>query len=117
MPPADDRHAARAAVARWRTLSSQPDVAKPAGRRVLIAASYTANPMAPALGVTLADTEPGRNPPSLRFADHNQIFQLCLQPDAHGADDSASDDVLVLWRIEDVFERDFHAWASATPGA
>ncbi|MDQ2729299.1 MAG: HAD-IIIC family phosphatase, partial [Actinomycetota bacterium] len=42
--------------------------------------------------------------PSITFADYNQVFQVCLQPAAHGAD--RADEVVILWRIEDLFERD-----------
>ncbi len=117
MEPVDARHAARAAVARWRSLSGAHDTAKPPGRSLLVAASFTANPIGPTLGLALAEAEPARNPATLRFADYNQIFQICLQPDAHGADDEGADEVVVMWRIEDVFERDFHAWANGEEGA
>jgi FkbH-like protein len=42
---------------------------------------------------------------------------VCLQPDAHGAGDADADDVVLLWRMEDVFERDFHAWGNGDAGA
>jgi FkbH-like protein len=111
MDPTDDRHAARAAVSRWRQIvRSDPDPSVAAGRSLLIAPSFTANPIEPGLGVALAELEVGRNPPTITFADYNQIFQVCLQPEASGA--AAADDVVVLWRIEDVFERDFHDWGN-----
>jgi len=74
---------------------------------VLVVASYTANPIEPGLGVTLAEAD--THTPTIGFADYNQLFQVCLQPAAHGADEA--DEIIVLWRIEDVFERDFHTWA------
>ena len=117
MESVDARHAARAAVARWRSLSGAHDTAKPPGRSLLVAASFTANPIGPTLGLALTEAEPARNPATLRFADYNQIFQICLQPHAHSADDEAADEVVVMWRIEDVFERDFHAWANGEDGA
>jgi FkbH-like protein len=117
MEPAAARHAARVAVARWRAIAEGRHPERAAGRTLLIAASFTANPIGPSLGVALDEGEPGRNPATIRFADYNQIFQICLQPDAHGAGDTGADEVVLLWRIEDVFERDFHSWANGEEGA
>src|SRR5690606_37408294 len=100
--PSDVRHEARAAGARWGWLSRQaggPD--RRPGRSVLAAASFTAAPIAPGLGLGAADAEPQRNPPTLAFSDYNPLFQVCLQPHAHGAGDADADDVVLLWRIED----------------
>jgi FkbH-like protein len=98
-----------ATLTRWRTLSrALSDGTLPAGPDVLVVASFTAQPIAPALGVGLADAIGAV--PGIRFADYNQLFQVCLDPAAHDADDA--DEIVVLWRIEDVFERDFHAWAN-----
>ena len=118
-PPTDHdglRHAARAAVADWRDLTRAEAVpgATP-GRRVLVAASFTANHIAPGLGTALRAHEPRRDAPTISFADYNQLFQLCLMPDVYGVHEA--DDVVLLWRIEDVFERDFHAWANGESGA
>jgi FkbH-like protein len=110
------RHAARAAVAEWRDLTRTgvaPGTAP--GRRVLVAASFTANHIAPGLGTALHAHEPRRGVPTITFADYNQLFQLCLMPEAYGVHEA--DDVVLLWRIEDVFERDFHAWANGERGA
>ena len=113
MQPGDARHAARTAVAEWRTVSrADADPARQRGRTVLVAASFTANPIEPALGLGLAAAEADRNPPQITFSDYNQIFQVCLRPGQHGASDEATDDVVLLWRIEDVFERDFLAWSN-----
>ncbi len=96
-----------ATVTRWRQLSGAPtpDGVEP-GPAVLVVASFTAQPIAPSLGVGLTDAL--ARVPTITFADYNQIFQVCLAPIAHGAGDA--DEIVVLWRIEDVFERDFHAW-------
>jgi FkbH-like protein len=116
MEPADARHEARAALSRWRELTrAEADPDRAPGRSVVVAASFTANPIGPSLGVRLAAAEPSRNPPAISFSDYNQLFQVCLQPDAYGATDP--DDVIVLWRIEDVFERDFHSWGKGDNGA
>jgi hypothetical protein len=100
----------RAVTTRWRDLSKQFDGM---GRTVLVVSSFTSQPIGPGIGIGLAEAE-GR-PPSIAFADYNQLFQVCLQPDRHVPD--GVDDVIVIWRIEDVFERDFHAWSCSEPGA
>ena len=126
MPPANPRtfptdhdglrHAARAAVAEWRDLTRTEAARGIApGRRVLVAASFTANHLAPGLGTALHAHEPNRGVPTIAFADYNQLFQLCLMPEAYGVHEV--DDVVLLWRIEDVFERDFHGWANGESGA
>jgi len=96
----------RADISRWRAAgrSASTDT----GRSVLVAASFTANAIDPGLGLALLDGD-GRTP-SVVHHDYNQIFQLCLAPDEHVPPDV--DDVVVLWRIEDVFERDFHRWSN-----
>lgn len=114
MEAADARHDARAAVIRWRELTRGIADAPP-GRHVIVAASFTAQPIAPGLGVGLRDAAPGGRVPRIEFADYNQLFQVCLDPVASGA--AEADELVVLWRIEDVFERDFHAWANGEAGA
>jgi FkbH-like protein len=108
------RRDGRAAVARWRDISRSGG--EP-GRRVLVAASCTVNHIAPGLGTGLADVESrvDGTVPVVDFADYNQLFQLCFAPEAYGVGEH--DDVVVVWRIEDVFERDFHAWANGEQGA
>lgn len=116
MEPTDARHEARTAVSRWREFSRAPtDPGRRDRRSLLVASSFTANPIEPGLGTALAALEPARNAPTIAFSDYNQIFQVCLQPDESGASDA--DDVVVLWRIEDVFERDFHAWSNGDADA
>ncbi len=97
---------ARAMITRWRELTQQADPIT--GRRVFVAASFTAQPIAPGLGLAVAEASGAT--PTIEFADYNQIFQVCLQPESFGA--ATADDVVVLWRIEDVFERDFHSWCN-----
>ncbi|MEL6890567.1 MAG: HAD-IIIC family phosphatase [Actinomycetota bacterium] len=87
---------------RWRELGEEPT-----GRSVLLAASFTANPIVPSLGAAIAADE--GDAPVISVADYNQIFQLCLDPAAAGA--VPGGDIVVVWRIEDVFERDLLAWA------
>lgn len=103
----------RADISRWRAATRAARSDDESGRRLLIAASFTANAIDPGLGLGLADGE-GLTP-SVEHHDYNQIFQLCLAPDDHVSPDV--DDVVVLWRIEDVFERDFHRWTNGDDGA
>ena len=82
-------------------------------RSVVIAASWTAQPLELTVreGLRkLADVEA-----VVRFTDANQLFQICLQPEAH--DLGSADEIVVLWRLEDVFERDLLAWAEGADGA
>ena len=75
------------------------------GPAVLVAASFTAQPIEAHLGLGLN----GRLGivPTIQFADYNQLFQLGF--DAAAKLDGI-DELVVLWRIEDVFERDLMAW-------
>lgn len=103
-----------ATVRRWRELSSAPAPAdEGTGPVVLVVASFTAQPLAPSIGVGVVEAL-GRTP-TIRFADYNQVFQVCFDPVSHGADEA--DEIVVVWRIEDVFERDFHAWGCREPEA
>lgn len=101
---------ARAAITGWREINHDR---MPDGPSVLIAASFTAQPIGPRLGVDYFAAT-GRVA-AIRFADYNQLFQVCLDPEAHGAADA--DEIVLAWRIEDVFERDFHAWAEGADDA
>ena len=104
------------AVGRWRQLRRDGiEAAAEPGRRVIVVASFTANPIEPALGVALAEHEPQRAPATIDFADYNQLFQVCADPAGHGV--QPDDDVVLLWRIEDVFERDLLAWAEGSDAA
>ncbi|MFT5978538.1 MAG: FkbH-like protein [Candidatus Azotimanducaceae bacterium] len=79
---------------------------------VAIAASFTAQPIEAGLGTALLDAG---LMPSITFCEANQLFQICLAPADHGV--NAVDDVVVLWRIEDLFESDLHAWSTGDDGA
>src|SRR5688572_23573915 len=107
----DARSVSRSIVARWRDLRSRPADAD--ARSVMIVASYTANPLEAPVGVGLHDRDGAV--PTLGLADYNQVFQVCLDPTGHHVDHV--DDVVILWRIEDVFERDFHAWTNLDDAA
>jgi FkbH-like protein len=76
------------------------------GRRLVVgvAASFTAQPVEPFLGAELLNTV---DHPVIRFAGHNQIHQACLAPaDVFG---DLPDRLVLLWRLEDVFEADLLA--------
>ena len=72
------------------------------GLRVAVAASFTPEPLEPYIGTALLGHGVVR--PSVVFADYNQLHQVCLDPTA--ALGSRPDRLVLLWRIEDVFERD-----------
>lgn len=81
----------------WREhLSSapaEPDIS------IGVAGSFTAEPVEAALGLGLL--EAGWAAPLLRFADYNQLHQLCLDPEATLG--GPVDHIVTLWRVEDVF--------------
>ena len=110
----------RADITRWRSTTREHSaVPEPVGdgrrrsRRILIAPSFTAHPIDPGLGLGLLDRS--GEVASIAHHDYNQIFQLCLDADASAVD--GLDDLVVLWRIEDVFERDFLEWADGDDAA
>ncbi len=102
----------RADITRWRNATRAPG---DGGQRrlILVAASFTANAIDAGLGLGLLDRR--GDVVEIDHHDYNQIFQLCLAPGDHVSDDV--DDVIVLWRIEDVFERDFHRWCDGDADA
>jgi FkbH-like protein len=66
-----------------------------------VAASFTAHPLEPFLGVELLS---GTSDPAIVFADHNQLHQTCLDPTSTFG--VQPDRLVLLWRLEDVFEAD-----------
>jgi FkbH-like protein len=78
----------------------------------VLTTSFTGQQVEPGLGVTLHDRG---IPTEVVLTDVNQIFQVCLQPDIHGV--RPGDDIVILWRIEDLFENDLHEWANNAVGA
>jgi len=67
-----------------------------------VAASFTSEPLEAQLGTALLDS--GFANPAIRFADYNQLHQVCLDPSSMLGGDL--DHLVLLWRIEDVFERE-----------
>jgi len=87
---------------RWLRARKERAPDAPAGISVGVAASFTAEPLEPQLGTALIDA--GYADPEIHFAEYNQLHQVCLDP---GAVAPHLDVLILLWRIEDVFEREF----------
>lgn len=78
----------------------------PGDEHILIAATFTADPLVPYLGSRLVD-DPAR-PPALTVASYNQLIQLCLGWKADYGDRPPTA-IVMLWRIEDFARPDFQA--------
>ncbi len=98
----------RSTIVGWQTLRREHTEHSP---RILVASSFTAQPIAPGLG-TAWHRSSGRVA-TIEFLDYNQLFQLCLDPGRYAAE--TFDEIVIMWRLEDVFERDVHDGAPATP--
>jgi FkbH-like protein len=98
------------ALRRWREYVAAADAAD--ALVVGVAASFTSQSLEPHLGVALIDRALA---PQLRLADFNLIHQSCLDPFGTFGDDVRR--LLVLWRLEDVFERDVVAVFEGDTGA
>ena len=85
---------------RWRSHVASSSAGPPIV--VGIAASFTVNPIEPYLGAALLDV--GLVDPQLLVADFNQVHQVCIDPSA--AFGELPQCLLLLWRLEDVFEAD-----------
>src|SRR3954467_8123424 len=70
---------------------------RPSGLPIGVAASFTAQPLEPFIGVPLLDAgiEAG-----LHFAEYNQIREVCFDPVAALG---PIDRLIILWRIEDMY--------------
>jgi FkbH-like protein len=70
---------------------------RPSGLAIGVAASFTAQPLEPFIGVPLLDAgiEAG-----LHFAEYNQIREVCFDPVAALG---PIDRLIILWRIEDMY--------------
>ena len=100
----------RSTIVGWQTLRREHTEHSP---RILVASSFTAQPIAPGLG-TAWHRSSGRVA-TIEFLDYNQLFQLCLDPGRYAAE--TFDEIVIMWRLEDVFERDVHAWGTGDPDA
>lgn len=68
------------------------------GERVVVAATFTADPIAAYLGMALIDE--GADVPRVEMAPFNQLFQLCYDWRGMFPGDTPSA-IVLLWRIED----------------
>jgi FkbH-like protein len=66
--------------------------------RLGLAATFTAEPLAPLLGAALLAEGFA---PELRVGPYNQLFQVCLDPEPHLG---ACDAIVLLWRMEELLE-------------
>lgn len=78
----------------------------PTNEHVVIAATFTADPIVPYLGTRLVDDD--ARPPVLTVAPYNQLIQLCLGWKADYAERPPSA-IILLWRIEDFARADFRS--------
>ena len=85
----------------------QPDIV------IGVAASFTAEPLEAQLGAALLDA--GFATPDIRFAEYNQLHQACLDPSGTFGD--GLEFLIVVWRIEDVFDREFRAYLAGDDDA
>lgn len=87
--------AAVAAQGSWLKAKSDPN--RSIDLTVGVAASFTAEPIEPYLGLRLLSA--GSNA-AVRFANFNQIHQVCLDPKGTVG---MVDSLIIVWRIEDIF--------------
>ncbi|MEM9200693.1 MAG: HAD-IIIC family phosphatase [Actinomycetota bacterium] len=80
----------------WRT--HRAEITEPA-LTVGVAGSFTIEPIEAYLGMGLVES--GVGDPAFRFADYNQLHQLCLDPT--GTLGGAVDTIVAMMRLEDVF--------------
>jgi FkbH-like protein len=88
---------AQALAARRRWSDHQREADSGADLAVGVAASFTAQPLEPFVGVPLLDAGVAA---TFHFAEYNQIHQVCYDP---GAALGKLDVLVILWRIEDMF--------------
>lgn len=89
----------------WLRLSR---AAAPGNEHIVVAATFTADPIVPYLGTRLIDDD--ARPPVLTVAPYDQLIQLCLGWKADYADRPPSA-IILLWRIEDFARADFRSVA------
>jgi FkbH-like protein len=90
----------------WLRVSRAATAAEDKRDRIVVAATFTAEPIVPYLGARLVD-DPAR-PPVLTIAPYNQLFQLCHNWQTDYADHTP-EVIVILWRIEDLLRNDFQS--------
>ncbi len=104
--PAGEKERWIAAKARWRNyLSEREQAAAEPNLRLGLAASFTANTLAQFVGAHLL--EAGLRP-QIDIGPYNQLFQVCLDPEAHFT--GSCDAIALLWRIEDLMGEEAAAY-------
>jgi len=84
---------------RWLKITRSPEYKASDAPRLVVAATFTADPLLPYLGTSYADASGVA--PHIVVAPYGQIFQVCLNWQAMFADRSPSA-IVILWRIEDM---------------
>jgi len=77
--------------------------------RLGLAASFTAESLVPFVGAELLQMGVS---PAVWVAPYNQIFQVCLDPQAAFGADQSPDAIAILWRMEDLLTPELEAFAS-----
>jgi len=77
--------------------------------RLGLAASFTAESLVPFVGAELLQMGVS---PAVWVAPYNQIFQVCLDPQAAFGADRSPDAIAILWRMEDLLTPELEAFAS-----
>lgn len=89
----------------WMRLCQNIDVPAEERSLVVVGATFTADPIAPYLGMRLTNDDAA--PPVISMAPYNQLFQLCLNWQSMFPE-KTPDTIVLIWRIEDQFRRDLH---------
>jgi FkbH-like protein len=100
-----------AAKARWREHLAQPDGGD-ADLKIGIAASFTANNLAPFVGAGLLAA--GMTP-EFSIGQYNQLLQACLNPNGHFG--GKCDAIVLLWRFEELVAEEMAAYLGGDGGA
>jgi FkbH-like protein len=99
------RTAAIEAKKAWREHLAHAEAETPA-LRIGLAASFTAETLAPFLGAALLAEG---TTPAIKVGPYNQLFQTCLDP--QGNFEGPSDVIVLLWRLEDLMLDEITAFA------
>jgi FkbH-like protein len=100
--------------ARWLKATRSNLSEESSGEHLVIAATFTANPLVPYLGVKYLDDDASM--PRITVAPYDQIFQVCLNWQAMFAD-PAPTAIILMWRIEDMLRGEFQEFLRGNPGA
>lgn len=93
--------------AEWLKLTRGVEADSGGREHILVAATFTAEPLAPYLGVQLVGDR--ARPPLITIAPYNQVFQLC-HSGTEAFVSQPPDAVVILWRLEDLARDDLRAF-------